>query len=219
MGTYILFLISTFALLTWLLLGISKEKKVMMAALFWLMLVGTLALVDFFQNKDSIPPRFLLVILGNVIFIWYLFRLLKKKVIPIKHLMLIHVIRIPVEIFLYLLFEDKQVPKMMTFTGLNFDILMGISALIILFFMHFFRWEMSKNLLLIWNGIGILFLLNIVTIGILSSPLPFQLLFFEQPNIAVLSFPYVYLPSFIVPIVFLSHIIMIYQHFQRPSKR
>ena len=97
----------------------------------------------------------------------------------------------------------------MTFIGLNFDILIGVSALIILIATNIFTFQLTKNILLIWNWIGLLFLMNIVVIAVLSAPLPFQQMSFDRPNIAVLSFPYVLLPSYIVPVVFLAHIITI----------
>ncbi|MEM9987092.1 MAG: hypothetical protein AAF804_18515, partial [Bacteroidota bacterium] len=46
-----------------------------------------------------------------------------------------------------------------------------------------------------------------VGIAILSAPLPFQQLAFEQPNVAVLRFPYVLLPGVVVPLVLLSHLL------------
>jgi hypothetical protein len=50
-------------------------------------------------------------------------------------------------------------------------------------------------------------LFNIVVTAILYAPLPIQQLAFEQPNIAVMYFPFVYLPGFIVPIVLFSHLV------------
>ena len=67
----------------------------------------------------------------------------------------------------------------------------------------------SKKLLLIWNFIGLALLLNIVINAILSAPTLFQQFAFEQPNVAILKFPIVWLPSFIVPVVLLSHLVAI----------
>lgn len=56
-------------------------------------------------------------------------------------------------------------------------------------------------------SIYLIMLTIIVSIAILSAPFPFQQLAFEQPNVAVLRFPYILLPSVIVPLVYLSHFI------------
>jgi hypothetical protein len=63
--------------------------------------------------------------------------------------------------------------------------------------------------MLLWNCGGILLLSVIVTIAVLSAPLPFQQLAFKQPNVAVLQFPFTWLPAYVVPVVLLSHIIFI----------
>jgi hypothetical protein len=52
---------------------------------------------------------------------------------------------------------------------------------------------------------------NIVTIAILSAPLPFQQMGFDQPNVGVFLFPFIWLPALIVPLVLFSHLVCIYQ--------
>ncbi|MBP6586382.1 MAG: hypothetical protein KA215_12035 [Flavobacterium sp.] len=110
---------------------------------------------------------------------------------------------------MYKLFLQKQVPILMTFKGWNFDILMGISAVFILLYLLLTKRKLSRAFILIWNLLGLLLLANIVIIGILSAPLPIQQLAFDQPNIAVLQFPFIFLPALLVPLVFLSHILTI----------
>jgi len=43
----------------------------------------------------------------------------------------------------------------------------------------------------------------------LSAPSPIQKIAFEQPNIAILYFPFCWLPTFIVPIVLFSHLVAV----------
>ncbi len=95
----------------------------------------------------------------------------------------------------------------MTFKGWNFDIIVGISAIILLTYLLITRHELPRPFMLWWNTLGLIFLGTIVSIAILSSPLPIQQFAFDQPNIAVLKFPYIYLPAYIVPVVCLSHIL------------
>ncbi len=97
----------------------------------------------------------------------------------------------------------------MTFKGWNFDILIGFSALVLLVYALITNKKFNKQFFIIWNIIGIVFLLFIVALAILSSPLPIQQLAFEQPNIAVLEFPYCLLPTCVVPIVLMSHILLL----------
>jgi hypothetical protein len=67
----------------------------------------------------------------------------------------------------------------------------------------------NKTLLLAWNFICLGLLLNIVINAALSIRSPVQQFAFDQPNIAVLHFPFVLLPSFIVMIVLFSHLVAI----------
>ena len=130
-----------------------------------------------------------------------------KKHKPDKQKLIgLHVLRVPVEVALYNLYIQKLVPVQMTFMGWNFDILIGLSAVVLLL-LTIAKRVISRCLWLVWNITGIIMLTIIVVTAILCSPLPFQRLAFEQPNIAVLQFPYVYLPCFVVPVVYLSHIL------------
>lgn len=205
------FIITTLLFLLFFYLGTGRNKRVLFASTFWLILISSISLTGFFLNTNTFPPRFLIVLIGNIAFIAFVYSRLKSLALDYRKAMLVHALRIPIEITLYFLFLRKQVPEIMTFNGLNFDIIIGISALTFFMLSQLFKVNLSKMALLIWNVIGLLFLMNIVVIAILSAPLPIQQLSFEQPNIAVLSFPFILLPSFIVPIVVLTHIISIKQ--------
>lgn len=103
----------------------------------------------------------------------------------------------------------------MTFEGSNFDMLSGLSAPVIYYF-GYIKKNLNKRIILIWNVICLGLLINIVITAILSSPFPFQQFAFDQPNIAVLYFPFIWLPCCIVPLVLLSHLAAIRQLLKKP---
>ena len=208
---YTSFLVITLLCLLLLYKSSDGHKRVLLYSAIWISLVSLLALADYFQVVDTFPPRFIVVVLGNLVYIVLVFQLLKDKKISFNLAMLIHGLRIPVEFVLYYLFIQNKVPEIMTFKGWNYDIISGISALLLLMVSLFSKTKIPNGLLLVWNLIGLILLIIIVTIAILSAPLPFQKLAFDQPNTAVLEFPYILLPSFIVPVVFLMHLISIRQ--------
>ena len=70
------------------------------------------------------------------------------------------------------------------------------------------RW-IGKKGLLIWNFICLGLLINILIIAVLSAQTPIQQLAFDQPNIGVTYFPFVWLPAVIVPIVLYAHLVSI----------
>ena len=178
----------------------------------WLAIHAVLALRYFYTVTDTIPPRFALMILPPLFGILILFitkagrRFIDS--LSLKILTQLHVVRIFVEIILIWLFLYKYIPRLMTFEGRNFDILSGLSAPLITYF-GFTKNVLSKKFMLAWNIICLLLLLNIVVNAILSAPFQFQQFAFDQPNIAVLYFPFVWLPGFIVPVVLFSHLVLI----------
>jgi hypothetical protein len=187
----------------------SIPTKVLLAFTgLWLVIQGVLAYNGFFQDFTVVPPRtfafgplpFFILTFVYLIF----FRKFLAKM-PLKALTLIHVIRIPVELSLLWLFQNSLVPVEMTFEGRNFDIVSGITAPLV-YFLAFRNGKVNRTLLILWNLAALALLTNIVTIAVLAFPSPFQAVGLNQPNVAVTYFPYVWLPSVIVPIVFFSHV-------------
>jgi hypothetical protein len=195
-----------------------KGRKVLWAITAWLLLQGIVAATGFYTDTTTVPPRFLLLVLPPLLLITALFATAKGRQwvdgLNAKALVLLHVVRIPVELVLYALYLHQAVPQLMTFEGHNWDILSGITAPV----MYYFGYVKNKIPtwgILLWNIICLLLLFNIVIHAILSAPFPFQQLAFEQPNIAVLHFPFVWLPGFVVPMVLLAHLVGIRQLLQK----
>ncbi|HEX8286775.1 MAG TPA: hypothetical protein VF556_02195 [Pyrinomonadaceae bacterium] len=171
-----------------------------------------------FYLANTIPPRFPLAPLPTTIILLILFfAFTARKGISIKTLQiltLLSIIRVPVEFVLLWLYKAGQVPQLMTFEGRNFDIISGLTAPLIAWF-AFRGGKINRSLLIVWNLLAFGLLINIVTNAILSLETPFQQFAFEQPNRGVLYFPFIWLPSIIVPVVFVSHIVCLWQLLKR----
>lgn len=182
--------------------------------ILWFNLQSYIGQSGYYRVTDTIPPRFLLLILPPLMMIAGLFMTRSGRQyldgLDIKTLALLHVIRIPLELVLYWLFLSKAVPQLMTFEGRNFDILSGITAPLVFYF-GFIKKRLSRNVILLWNFLCLGLLLNIVVNAILSAPFPFQQFAFDQPNIAVQYFPFNLLPALVVPLVLLAHLVTIRQ--------
>jgi hypothetical protein len=188
------------------------DKKVIYVAIAWIVIQGIITSTGFYTKTNSIPPRFILVLLPPIVTIILLFSLPKGRTFinnfDSKNLTYLHTYRIFVELVIWWLFLSKLVPEDITFEGNNFDILAGLTAPFIAYFgIH--KKLISNKLILIWNAICLGLLLNVVITGMLSSPLPFQQFNFEQPNVGMLYFPYVFIPGVVVPVVLLSHLVEI----------
>ena len=211
--------LATFILFYWAIKKSAFSHKANVIGIgmaIWLAFQMILSINLFYVDTvGDVPPKFPLIgFLPTFVLMIILFNTKKGKVfidsLPLVNLTLISTIRIPVEIILFWLFVNNAIPELLTFEGRNFDILAGISAPVIAYF-GFVKNKLSNKVLLGWNIICLLLLLNIVLMAMFSFPTVFQQLAFKQPNVGILYFPFFWLPSFIVPIVFFTHFVSIRQ--------
>jgi hypothetical protein len=204
----------------------NKSTLSIVIILGWLILQAVISLTGFYTVTNTVPPRFLLLALPPVLFIIGLFISSKGRkyidTLNVKWLTYLHIVRVPVEVVLFWLFIYKRVPQLMTFEGRNYDILSGLTAFIIGYF-GYTKQRLGNTILLIWNFVCLALLFNIVINAVLSAPSPFQKFAFDQPNVAILYFPVVWLPCCIVPLVLFAHLVSIRQliisNKQAPSKK
>ncbi|MBH55391.1 MAG: hypothetical protein CMI18_13745 [Opitutaceae bacterium] len=93
----------------------------------------------------------------------------------------------------------------MTYLNLNFDILVGLSKLLM-------AWKLARNKVSniaapIWTILGLVLFLNIVVIAILSMSTPLRA-FDNKPATFVTQFPYVWLPAFHVQAALFGHLLV-----------
>ena len=215
----------TFILTTFLTVGIlfyaikqtvfdtTPAKILVFLTGFWLLFQAAFALGGTYQVMTA-PPRVLLIGVAPALLLIVLYFIFARHAfverLPLKILTLLSIIRIPVELVLLWLFQQGLEPRAMTFEGNNFDILSGLSVPIVYFF-AFRGGKTNRRLLIVWNIIALLLLFNVVIIAMLSFPGPMQQISLEQPNVGVTYFPFIWLPSVIVPIVLFSHLASLWQ--------
>jgi hypothetical protein len=223
--SFLLITVATIALFWWVTRKRFHKKKApysrifLVGSLLWLGLQGLLSVQGIYTDSlDALPPR--IAVFGMIPALLFVVSMLilpsgKRFVdsLPLREMTLLHTIRIPVELVLYGLFIAGTIPEVMTFAGRNFDILAGITAPIIMYLA--FRPTFRKRLLVIWNVVCLALLLNVVVYALLSAPFPWQQLAFDQPNVAVLHFPFVWLPTYVVPLVIFCHLAALRQLLQR----
>jgi hypothetical protein len=188
----------------------AKNKQVLWITGAWLVLQGAVSLTGFYHNDYSLPPRFALLVGPPLVLIAALFFSERgRHFLDSLHLMgltRLHVVRIPVELCLLLLFRHGQVPLEMTFEGHNFDILSGLSTPVIVWLAFPKNGPVRRWLLVVWNVVCLGLLFNIVATAIAASPYFAGHFGFATPNVAVFYFPFVWLPCLIVPLVLLAHL-------------
>lgn len=187
----------------------NRSTMAALLLLMWLIFQSTLALNAWYMDREAKPPHILFPIVVNFgLFALAFFTTLGRKFLDglsLKTLMWIHLVRIPVELCLYWLAQNKQVPWSITFEKFNYDILFGITAPIIIVLYN--KKKISDKLFMVWNVLGLVSVLAVFVRAAGAVPSPLQAWDFNQPNYAVLHFPFIWLPSFLVMAVILTHLI------------
>ncbi|WP_080239384.1 hypothetical protein [Spirosoma rigui] len=202
--------IATTALTVWFFYGAARQSKVVLGVLLgWMIIQAVLSLTGFYQKTNSVPPRFPVLVAPPLLLLIGLLITSKGRrfldSLELDRLTLLHIVRIPVEIVLFWLFLNKSIPQIMTFEGQNVDVLSGLTAPVV-HYLGFVKKRLSRHVLIAWNVICLALLANIVVTAVLSVPSPFQQLAFDQPNVGILYFPFVWLPSVVVPLVLVAHL-------------
>jgi hypothetical protein len=197
--------------------------RILLGLIVWLAGQALLTLNNFYNtDTTALPPKFLLIIIPPLLTIALLFSTKRGRYfidsLPLINLTYLNVVRVPVEVVLYWLFLYGAVPERMTFEGRNLDILAGITAPLVAYF-GLQQKKMGSTSILLWNVVSLGLLLNIVVNGVLSAPLAFQKFAFDQPNVALLYFPFSWLPAYIVPTVLFGHLVSIRQLVSRKNQK
>lgn len=200
--------VTTLAALYALYQAFGKSKVVLLVSVVWLTITAGLGLIGFYRDFATVPPRFIFLVGPPTLGVLLLFTRVGNRLTETfdkRWGILIHIVRVPVELVLFGLMLVGYVPAIMTFEGRNFDIISGLLAIVI--GLLFFKVKSLRTVLLLFNVIGLVLLVNIVGTAILSAPTPFQRIAFGEPNVGVFYFPFVWLPGFIVPAVLCCHLL------------
>ncbi len=65
---------------------------------------------------------------------------------------------------------------------------------------------LPEKRLLVWTSLALLSVLSALGRAVLSAPFRFQQFAFDQPTVAILTFPFIPLPAFVVPAVVFTHL-------------
>lgn len=118
--------------------------------------------------------------------------------------------RLPLELVMHRAATEGVMPPQMSYGGLNFDIVTGVSAVLVaaLLTSRAMSDAAKKRLAYGWNITGVLLLLTILTIALLSSPTPLRQFHNDPPNVWITQAPFVLLVTLLVPVALFSHIVL-----------
>jgi len=126
--------------------------------------------------------------------------------IPLAALIGVQAFRFPLELMLHRAYREGLMPVQMSYSGFNFDILTGLSAIVVALYIA--RRPNAVAVARIWNAAGIVLLANILTIAVLSTPTPIRVFHNEPANEWIAHAPWVWLPAVFVVAAIVGHIVI-----------
>lgn len=188
----------------------------------WMLVSITLASRAKYGAAEPTLTMLSVFLIPSVCFILLLgFRFFRQiiQITPPQWLIKVQGIRIVLSLLLWMGYAGQYVPPQLTFLWFNYDIVVGISALMGSY-VFFARGQFRRPETLLWNTFGLLSLIYLVAIALVSLPNSAYQLFSTHPDAAFLMHPaFVPLLSFVLPFCLAMHIYAIWQAIQRPARR
>jgi hypothetical protein len=116
--------------------------------------------------------------------------------------------RLPLELLMHRAAGEGLMPVQMSFSGRNFDIVTGSTALLLAMVLAARPGRAPLRLVAAWNVMGALLLANVLVVALLSAPTPFRVFMNEPANEWIAHAPWVWLPALFVPAAIAGHVIV-----------
>ena len=187
----------------------------------WMLLTWRLAASGVLRRWDAIPPPFGLLVVSILLLAFRLaFSSAGRRLaigIPLWALVAIQAFRLPLEMAMHQMYVRGIMPVQMSYAGMNFDILTGMTAVLLAWLI--FTRRAGYWLVFAWNVLGLLLLGNVVTIAILATP-KFRFFGDGHLNVWVTYPPFVWLPAVMVLAALAGHLVIWRAlRLQRPASR
>lgn len=179
------------------------------AAAAWMALTWVAAASGILRAWDRNPPPFALLVVGVLVVSGALsFGPTGRRIAaqaPLWLLVAVQSFRLPLELSMHALYERGIMPVQMSYSGRNFDILTGATAVVVALVVKTGRG--GRGLVLVWNVLGLGLLVNVVAVAILSTP---RLRYFgdDHLNVFVTYPPFVWLPAVMVVAALAGHLVI-----------
>jgi len=127
--------------------------------------------------------------------------------LPLSALIAFQAFRLPLELVLHTWAEHGTIPRTMTWTGQNYDIVTGILAILTA---PFADRASPRGRAVAWtfNVIGFALLINLMRVAVMSSPLPFAWKDVDPPLQLALHLPYALIVTVCVAGALAGHVVL-----------
>ena len=128
--------------------------------------------------------------------------------VPLAALVGVQGFRLPLELLMHRAYSEGLMPVQMSFSGRNFDIVTGATALVLAAALWLAPQRISPRVVMLWNLMGFALLLNVLTVAILSTPTPLRVFMNEPANVWITRAPFVWLVAVLVPTALAGHVVI-----------
>jgi hypothetical protein len=186
-----------------------RTIRVAVGTALWLAVTGTLAAAGVLGRFDARPPPFVVVfvatVVGTAALAWSPFGRRFATELPFGALIGFQAFRLPLELVMHQAAAAKIMPEVMTFTGYNFDIVTGATALLLGLYAWRSKRPLPRPLIALWNFMGQILLFVIVGVAFAATPV-FRAFGDDQLNTFVTEFPYIWIAVSVAAALF-GHIV------------
>jgi hypothetical protein len=138
--------------------------------------------------------------------------------VPLAVLVGVQGFRFPLELLMHRAYSEGLMPVQMSYSGRNFDIVTGITAIVLAAALWLAPQRVSPKLVMVWNALGFALLLNVLTVAVLSTPTPLRVFMNEPSNVWITQAPFVWLPAVLVVAALAGHVV-VFRHLKSASRR
>jgi fatty acid desaturase len=198
-------------------IGVKSKKRILIVVIIlalWLIIQYLITKTGFYSNL-SVSPRIPIFMITPLLFFTFIFLVKNRNnyivdVIPIHIPIAYQSFRVVIEVLFYFTYIKGILPVQVTFEGINYDVLFGMSA--ILMGIYAYQKNASKKVLIAWNIIGICVVVFAAFTFITSFYFPS---IWGESNSRIspdfVHFPFLLLPAFFMPSAIFMHVLSIIQ--------
>ncbi|HUQ88388.1 MAG TPA: hypothetical protein VM096_12565 [Vicinamibacterales bacterium] len=194
------------------------QMRFLLGALIWIAVISAAAFSGLLLPRGGRPLGFAILVVSIIVLGVTIARSRigdrLARGASLAMLVIFQSFRFPLELTLHRAYVEGLMPEQMSYSGRNFDIITGVTALLLGVTMMVTR--VPRWAVLSWNVLGLILLANIVGVAILSTP-AFAYFGPDRLNLWVMWMPYTLLPGVMVLAAWAGHLI-VFRALAQPSR-
>ena len=189
--------------------GARRRRTILAGAgiALWLAAMAAAALSGLLGRFDLRPPPMVIwfasMVVMTLALAWSPFGRRFADKLPFVALIGFQAFRLPLELIMHRAVVAGIMPNVMSYTGYNFDIVTGATALPLA--LYAWRRPLPRWLIALWNATGQILLFVVAGVALAASPI-FRAFGDDQLNVWVTEFPYVWIAVMVAAALF-GHVV------------